>query len=79
MGPERVVFGTPSFDDHLSLPEGAEDLPIEHLVSGLPVEAFSVPVSPQAPWFDEEGKRMPEDQVWTPRYGEPLWDHGIGD
>ncbi len=55
MRPERVVLNAPSFAEHLSLPEGVEDLPVKDFVSKLAVEAFAVPVLPGAPRFDEEG------------------------
>ena len=58
MRPERVVFCTPSLDDHLSLSEGLEDFSIKHLVSELPIEAFAVPILPWTPRFDEEGSNI---------------------
>ena len=55
MGSERVVLNAPSFDDHLGLPDGVEDLSIKDFVSEFSVEAFAVPIFPRAPRFDEEG------------------------
>ncbi len=52
--PESVVFLSPSFDEHLSLPEGVEDLSIQQFVSEFPVEAFTVAVFQGATGFSVE-------------------------
>jgi hypothetical protein len=47
--PERVVLGTPSFDEHLRLPEGVGDLSINDFVPKLADDLFntvSLPLHP---------------------------------
>lgn len=55
MRPESVVFLPPSFDDHLGLSKGIENLPIENLISELSIEGFVVSILPGAAWLDEKG------------------------
>ena len=55
VGSEGVVFPAPPFNNHLTLPEGVEDLSIKYFVSDFTVETFTVAVFPGAPWFDVEG------------------------
>jgi hypothetical protein len=52
---EGVVFLSPSFDEHLGLPEVIEDLSIQQFVSEFAVEAFAVAVFPWAARLDVQG------------------------
>jgi hypothetical protein len=52
VGPERVVVGTPSFDDHLRLTEDGEDLSTKDFVSELrddPLNTVSLASHPDLP------------------------------
>jgi len=71
--PERVVLNAPLFDQHLSLPEGVEDLSIKDFVSELAVEAFAIPVLPGAPRFDEEGSYTCSFKAAAYRVGSEFW------
>ena len=50
-----VVLVPPLLREHLHLPEGIKDLPIQELVPQLAIEALYVPVLPWATRRDEEG------------------------
>jgi|TARA_Y100000031_G_C8170353_1_gene361478 hypothetical protein len=50
-----IVFVAPLLREHLYLPEGFEDLPVQELISQLAIEALYVPVLPWASGRDEEG------------------------
>jgi hypothetical protein len=52
---EGIVFLSPSFDEHLGLPEVIEDLSIQQFVSEFAVEAFAVAVFPWAARLDVQG------------------------
>ena len=41
-----IVVFPPLLDQGLRLPEGVEDLPVEHLVSEAGIEAFDIAVLP---------------------------------
>jgi len=56
MGPESVVLLPPPFDDHLDLPKGIENLPIEDLISEFSIEGLVVSILPGAAWLDEQGQ-----------------------
>ncbi len=50
-----VVLVSPLLREHLHLPEGIKDLPVQELIPQLAIEALYVPVLPRATWPDEEG------------------------
>ncbi len=52
-------MASPLFNEHLSLPQGCEDLQVQQLVAKLRVEALAVSVFPRAPRFDV--KRLDAD------------------
>ncbi len=54
MGSCRIVVPPPSFDEHLGLLQGVEDLSIQQLIPELAVEALVVAVLPRASGFNEE-------------------------
>ena len=56
---QAIVMASPLFNEHLSLPQGCEDLQVQQLVAKLRVEALAVSVFPRAPRFDV--KRLDAD------------------
>ena len=52
MGPNRVVFLPPSFNQYLRLRQRVEDLAVEQLVSQLAIKRFDVAVLPRAARLD---------------------------
>lgn len=57
MRTEGVAFVAPPSDDCLSLSQCVEDLPIQHFVSELAVETFTVAIFQGAPESDVEDLR----------------------
>src|SRR5688572_14425714 len=49
---DRIVFSSPSFDEHLRFPERVEDLAIQKLVTELAVERLDVAVLPRTARLD---------------------------
>ena len=49
-----VVMPSPSLDQDLGFSQRIEDLPVQELVSELPVERLHIPVLPRTPRLDEE-------------------------
>ena len=50
-----VVLVSPLLREHLHLPEGIKDLPVQELIPQLAIEALYVPILPWAPRRDEQG------------------------
>ena len=50
--PTLVILSSPSFDQHLSFPQGFKHLPVQQLIPQLPVEALHISVFPRTAWFD---------------------------
>ena len=73
MGSERGVLTASSFDDHLGLPDGVEDLSIKEFVSEFPIEALAVSIFPRAPRSDEEGSYTCSFKAAAYRVGSEFW------
>jgi hypothetical protein len=52
--PDRIVFLPPALDQDLGLLQGVENLPVEQLITQLPIEALVVTVLPRTAWFNVE-------------------------
>lgn len=54
MGALSVVVSTPAFDQHFSLIQGVEDLPVEQLISEFANERLHVTVLPGTARLNEQ-------------------------
>jgi hypothetical protein len=52
--PYRIVFPPPALYQDLGLFQGVENLPVEQLITQLPIEAFVVTVLPRTARFNVE-------------------------
>jgi hypothetical protein len=52
--PYRIVFPTPALYQDLGLLQGIENLPVEQLITQLPIEALVVTVLPRTTRFNIE-------------------------
>jgi hypothetical protein len=55
MGPDGIVFPSPSFDQHLGFLQSEKNLSVEEAIPELAVEAFIIAVLPWAPRFNVKG------------------------
>ena len=67
MRPDRIGFPPPALYQDLGLLQGVENLPVEQLITQLPIEALIVTVLPMTARFNVE--RL---DPWLPRLKEML-------
>ncbi len=72
MRSDSIVVASPSFDEHLCLPERREDFSVEQLVSELRVQALAIAVLPRTARFDVERLNADASQPVAHRDGREL-------
>ena len=72
MRPDRIVFLSPALDQDLGLLQGVETLPVEQLITQLPIEALVVTVLPGAARLDIEGVDADPAEPGPDRIGREL-------